>query len=187
MDFPNDADLFEKGSIANAIAYVYQEYGEFDLSEKYRQEAVELFERAENPTGVLAVLPYLAKLKRKRGEIEASNALYDKALKLAVKLKDEFFVGIIKEHNGDAALENGNYDSAIENYKATLAVNKKLKIELPRIENSLGRAYELKGDLKLARRVLSKGSEEKFRDSRFISGGGKSIQSGSSECNFGEF
>lgn len=155
-DFPNDVDRLHKARIANSLAYIYEIYGEFTIAEKYRADAVELFEKAMYPTGVLATLPDLAKLKENRGDSPAAKALLEKALKFAVELKDEFQIGKIKEYAGDIALKNNLCDSAIENYRFALAVNQKIGIKLPRIENSLGKAFELKSDLKLAEKYYQK-------------------------------
>lgn len=162
-DFPNDIDWLHKARIFNSIASIYSDYGELDISEKYYEDAVKLFERAEYPAGVLATLPNLANIKRIKGENAESNFLYDKALKMAVKLKDEFYIGIIKEGSGDVALENGDYDSAIKNYKATIAVNKKIQLAIPRIQNKLGKAFEKKGELKLAQEIYQEALEINLR------------------------
>ncbi len=147
INFPDDADQLHKARIVNALAYIYTQYGELEITEKYYEDAENLFQQAEYPTGVLATLPYLANVKRLNGKAEESRLIYDKAMKLAVKLKDEFHIGLIKEGFADSFLADTNYDSAIKNYRAALAVNKKIGIELPRVQNSLGKAFELKGDL----------------------------------------
>ncbi len=148
--FPDDIDWLHKARIFNSMAAIYEGYGDLIIAEKYRTQALENFERAAYPTGVLTTLTSLASIKELNGDTETAKKLYERALTLAKKLKDEFQIGLIKEDFGDIAIKNGDYDAAIENYQSALAINRKIKLELPQVQNRLGKAFEKKGELKLA-------------------------------------
>ncbi len=149
--FPQDFEWLERAKLYNSIAAIYEEYGVLSLGEIYRQRALEFYQKANYPYGQLATLPSLAKLKYLKGEKALGKNLYDEALTLAEKLNDEFYLAIIKEDLGDLKLKDNLFDEAISNYQAAFQVYKKLKIKYPKVENSLGKAFEKKGDFVTAR------------------------------------
>lgn len=150
--FPEDIDWTEKAKACNGIATIYEEYGELGLAENYRREALTLYQKANYPYGALATLPSLAELSYLKGNKSLALRLYGEALVLAIKLDDAFHRAVIKEGLGNMDLDSGSYNDAIRNYREALLTYEKIKIKLPRIRGLLGKAFEKKGDIKLARR-----------------------------------
>jgi CHAT domain-containing protein len=152
--FPDDVDRLEKAQLLNGTATIYEEYGVFELGELYRRRALELYQKADYPYGQLATLPSLAKASWLNGDKTTAKQIYADALALANKLNDSYNVAIIKEDLGNLDFQDGFYESAVENYRAALEVYQKSKIKFPRVENSLGKAFEKLGDKTLARKYL---------------------------------
>ncbi len=150
--FPDDIDWLEKAKLFNGIATIYESYDELKLGESYRQKALELYEKAKYPYGQLPTLISLARLSNLKGDKVSGQILFEKALTLANQTNDRFHLAIIKENIGNFDLADGNYDKAIANFRESLAVYKSLDLVLPRVENSLGIAFEKKGDIIQARK-----------------------------------
>ena len=149
--FPQDIDWIEKAKASNGIATIYEEYGEPGLAENYRNEALTLYQKANYLYGQLATLPSLAKLSYLKGNKALAAELDNRGLILANKLHDIFHIAIIKEDLGDMALDDGAYDKAIRNYSEAALIYDRIKIKLPRVQGLLAKAFEKKGDIRLAR------------------------------------
>ncbi len=166
--YPNDFDWLEKGKLFNGIATIYEDYKQFRLAEKYRQDAYEYFGKAKYPYGQLATLPTLARYSYLRGDNVEGKKLYNKSLVLAKNLKSDFHIAIVKEDLGRLAFENDSFDAAISNYKEALLIYDRLKIRLPRIYNQLGETYLKKGDLILAENYLNLAFDFNRRNKDFL-------------------
>lgn len=169
--FPGDVDWAEKAKALNGIATVYEEYGEPDLAEKHRRDALNLYERGNYPYGELATLPSLAKLSYLKGNVIEAKLLNERGLALASRLNDVFHIAVIKEDLGNMALDSGEYDKAIGRYREAATIYDKLKIRLPRVQGLLAKAHEKKGELGEARRyyMSSLAANREIRD-RFAEG-----------------
>ena len=149
--FPEDMDWLEKARLSNGIATVYGDYGDFAQSLSYRRKALELYKRAGYLSGQLATLPSLATMLFISGDRASAEQMLDEASQLAKNLNEEFYFGIIEEFRAKIDLESGDYGSAVKSFLRAAALYKKLKLNLPRIENDLGLAYEKAGSMEDAR------------------------------------
>ena len=152
--FPDDIDGLEKAKLLNGLATIYHQYGDYALAEIHYRRAFELYKQADYPYGQLATLPSLAGANCLKGDREVCKQLYSDALVLANRLNDSFHIAIIREDLGNLDLQDGLYADSIDNYRAATEVYQKLKIKLPRVENSLGKAFAKLGDRRAARRYF---------------------------------
>lgn len=164
--FPTDFEWIEKAKLYNNIGVIYEEYGDLDLSEIYRQKAFEYYQKGNYPFGQLATMPSLARIKLLKGDSIEAKQLYNKALIFAKELDDQFHIAIINEGLGNLDFINSNYDSAISNYLKVLQFYNDIKIKLPRLENNLGKSFMKKGNLIVAKNYfqIAYKNNEKIKD-----------------------
>jgi CHAT domain-containing protein len=161
--FPNDLDLIEKAKPLNGLATISEDLGDSVRALSLREQAYELYSRADYPYGQLTTLPSLARLKHEAGKRTDANQLLDTAQVLAERLGSTFHVGRVSEDRGDLALETGDAGTAFSHYVKARNVYAQIGLAFPRIETRLGLALEQQGKLEQALDHFRSAYEENFR------------------------
>lgn len=152
--FPEDVDYLEKAKMYSTMTKLYVDFGQIDLAENSLQNALENHINAKFEFGQLAILPHLAQFRYLQGNKESSKKLYESAIRLSKKLNNDFYLFLIKEHLGNMKFSEGKFNLAIAQYKEALKITNKTGVEVPKIQNSLGRVYESKGEFDIARQYF---------------------------------
>jgi len=158
--FPTDVDWLEHAKVLNGIGTTLQEYGDLQASKVDRERAIQLYEKARYPYGVLATLPSLALISSRSGDLANAKELYFRILSIANKSKDLFHIALARQGLADLFMDAGEFDTAIQSYDASLVIYKKLGIILPAIFESMGNLYMQKGDNVKARLYFQKAREQ---------------------------
>ena len=152
--FPDEIDFFEKATLFNGLSTIYEDYGDWKTSLKYRQKAIGLFKRDKNPLGILATLPGLIKLNSLINDEEAMFDYYEQTLLLSKELGDNLFIAIAWQQIGDFYLKNNLLQKASVFYKKARTNLKKLgfKRDLALIISRLGEIHQKQNDFILAKK-----------------------------------
>lgn len=150
--FPLDFEWLERARILNAIAQIYLDFGELEISESLFLQSIPYYEKAHYPLGKLTTLTTLSELYTLRSDLDKARRTYQAAITLSIELGDRFRLAIIKEGLGGIEFRNGNYDLAIGNYNDALRTYNEIGVKFSDVDNLLGNTYEKKGDHETALR-----------------------------------
>ncbi len=157
--FPEDVDFLLQAQSYSGIAAIYYEYDQLSLSKKYFEKALEKTKQAESDFGQLAILPIIAQINYREGNIEKSLKLYQESIELSKKLKSDYLTAVLTWDMGNIDYDKGNFDEAIAKYERSLKLLQGINFILPKIQNSLGKAFEQTGDFEKARRFYEESLE----------------------------
>lgn len=152
--FPGDVNLTEKAMLFNGIGAVYEDYGEWRRSLRYRQKAFALYDKIRHEPGKMATIPSLAKLSRLAGDLTAAVEHLKQGEVLAQKLNDDIHRALVWKEFGNIQFADGSYQKAAEYYERALKASEKVnfKKNVALLLNHLGTVYERQGKNELARR-----------------------------------
>lgn len=155
--FPADIDLIDQARVMTGIASVYDKYNDDFLVEKHMRRAFFLYQNANYPQGLLAVLPTLIKLSFQNGQKQLAENYYEDVKTLSGKLKNVFFLGFAEEAMGTEKLNNNLTDEAIEFYTRAIEIFERLKNKqfMAMVNQRLGEAYLKKGNFEESKRRLN--------------------------------
>lgn len=154
--FPIDLDYTEKAKMYSGIAKIHIDFGRTKLAEHNLLQALENYKNAKFEFGQMALLPNIAILTYFNGNKDRSEVLFKEASILSNKFSNDHYTANLKEENGNLNLIEGKYDDAIKLFQQAQAIYDKSEIKLTRALNSLGVAYEKKGDLITAENYFQK-------------------------------
>jgi CHAT domain-containing protein/Tfp pilus assembly protein PilF len=174
--FPDDIDYFEKAALLNGIGYVYENYGEWQLSFNNREKAIRLFQKDNNLYAQLPTLANLGKLSYLLGNNDKALDYLTETKILAARLDDELFAAIAEEELGNLFLKNGEYPTALNSFQKSLGLfqNKVHQRQIARVYQKLGQTYQKLGDFTIARQFfedslkLNHKVKDKFAESETI-------------------
>lgn len=152
--FPVDFEWLERGKLYTSIAVVYEELGSFDLATMYCQKGFDYYGKADYPFGQLAILPSLASLVYRNGDRETALRLYDEASAMANRMDAKFQLAVINEALGNIAFEERSFSEAIRKYEKSAHFYDSINVKLPRLDRSLGRAFDALGETGSARKYF---------------------------------
>lgn len=160
--FPEDADQTEKASLYNSIGHVYEDYGEWRLSLKYRLLAYRQFQKANHLQGQMATLPSLGKLSYLSGDDAAAAQYFRQAEELAGRLKSSFFAAIVALESGDFHFYKGEQEKALGRYLTAHGFfqTNTDRAFVARVSVRLGRIYENRKQMPAARRFYADALEK---------------------------
>jgi CHAT domain-containing protein len=157
---PEGIDFCEKAKMYSGFASIYLNYGKTNLAEQNYREALKNLQKAQNQIGELAILPELGRIAFFNKDKKSSDKIFERAIFLAKKLNNNFFIANIDEYMGLIDFYEGKYDETIRKLKNAQFVYEKVGMIFPRIKNRIGLAYEKKGDFDLARKYYTSALEE---------------------------
>lgn len=164
--FPDGVDIIEKAKIYSGFAKINSDYGQDELTEIHLRKAIELYELIKYDIGEVFLLPNFAKVLMTNGKNEEGLKFFNRSIKLAEKLNNDFVLAISNELHGLENLENGQNDEAISKFLKAEQMFLKTGLRLPRLKNHLGNAYLNKGDYKIARKYFNEALNQnrKYKD-----------------------
>ncbi|MFC1718198.1 tetratricopeptide repeat protein [Candidatus Poribacteria bacterium] len=153
-------DLGLQGSILQHQGILQDNMGNNDRAVDLYRQAINLFQRANNPGSEMRTCNQLAMAERNRSHLDAAEAWYDRARELALKLNDRYQLAIIAQNVSilyqTRAQEASDPEARIALLRqATTSVDESLKIKLE-MDNQVGAAasysqlgilYQMLGDL----------------------------------------
>jgi tetratricopeptide (TPR) repeat protein len=166
-------DLELQGITLQHQASLLDDQGKQDRAVRLFKQAIALFQQANNPANEMRTCDLLATAERKRGELDAAEAWYQRARQLAGQLHNRNQLAVTAQNLGilyqDRAEALATDDPSRHAWldKAVGAVGESLAIELEN-ENrigaadsyfQLGKLHQLLGDLDAAQRYLLKSVE----------------------------
>jgi CHAT domain-containing protein len=154
--FPSNFEWAEKAKILNSLGVLYKELGDIELAKISHEKAFLYYKNANIPIGQLATYPSLAEVEIAKGNYQKARTYYNDGLDLAKLLNNDFYTAVNTEGKANLELLEGDYNSAIKEFKKSLIIYDKIGIKLPRVENNLGLAFEKKGDYNLAKNFFNK-------------------------------
>ncbi len=102
------------------IGRVYRDAGNWDLAEKYFQDALAIEQEKENKSGMATSWDMLGDIELKRGNWDAAERLYRQSLELRTELGDWQGIAISIGCLGENELRKGNLDKAEKLLKEAL-------------------------------------------------------------------
>jgi len=151
---PEGLDDYRRGMNANSLATIYERYGDLELGESYRMQALRQFESANSKLGQIGTLISLATLRFATGKREEQKADLMRAERLAKETGDVFYLAIIDSEAAGFAISDGAYDLAIKRLKRAESSLRSMNLVPSKPLTGLGIAYEKKGDLKTAKKYF---------------------------------
>lgn len=156
--FPEDVDLVERGALINGLGFIYEAFGEWDLSVQCRERALSLYEKEEYPYGQLATLESLLKLSLLLGDDSTAEAYLERIVHLSQVLKDEHFLSLAYRHLGDRLVGKGLDVQALRFYRKSGAISSTTGYleNSALILNRIGSVLERRGNILAARDMYLK-------------------------------
>ncbi|HEY9804181.1 MAG TPA: tetratricopeptide repeat protein [Leptolyngbyaceae cyanobacterium] len=108
------------------IGRFYRDTGNWDLAEKYFQDALAIEEKEKDKKGMATCWGWLGDIERKRGNWDAAERLYRQSLELMTELGDRSGMASCWGLLGEIERKRGNWDEAERLYRQALELMKEL-------------------------------------------------------------
>lgn len=174
--FPTDLDRIEKARLLNGIGAVYEQYGEWKISLRYREQALKLFDEENYSFGKSDTFPALVKLSYLSENKPASEKYLAEGIALTEKLNDELTFAFLNEERGNIFFEENSFDKALSAYKKaeTGFLKRVQERNLARIAGKIGKVYLNRDEFILSEKYLLK-SLDLNQNVRFTLGEAESL------------
>lgn len=153
---PKDIDFFEQAGVYNSYGYIYESYGDLNLSLTYRQKAFELYKTDRHLYGQLATTVSLCRLNSLLGNDAAALECLTNGESLAKSVGDSFYLTLLQEESGNYYLLRNDFQNAKLNYEKALQYFEKKNNhrQISQITAKLGMLFERKGNLTAAEKYF---------------------------------
>ena len=154
--FPDDLDSSQKGALLNALAHLYEQYGDLRLTLDYRLRAYALFKKDNHLFGQLGTISDLAEILYVYGETDRANAYLVEGEQIATRLGDNYNLARIYENFGSFFLLTRRPERAIHYFEraAELFTSKDAARPANRVKHKTAKALLLLGKNELANKIL---------------------------------
>ncbi len=149
--FPKDFEWLERSRILNAMGQIHLDYGDLDLAEYYFLGSIPFYEKADYSLGKLTTLTSLAEVYLLQPDLQKARDTLILTEQLARESGDELRIAVTKQGFGNLASLEGNFDSAIKDYKEASRIFDEIGVKFSDLYNLIGLAYTNKHDYKSAR------------------------------------
>ena len=144
--------------VLSALSAAQFELGKLDLSEESAKKALQISGIRKDILGQMLALRQLGQLEKSKNKLDASIQYFEKALFIAEKIQQPYYLALIQMNLCDAYQKNGMADEAISAGLASLqfAKNPGFATQLTSVYRSLSEAFSQKDDYSNAYKYLKK-------------------------------
>ena len=154
-------DPAERSAALNGLGFLAGEQGDFDASERYFEQSLELAREAGLPQRIAGPLANLGNIASFRGEIERAIELYGESLGLYRGTDDEYRMSVLLQNLGTAYSIAGDRARAIELLEEGLATARRIghTRQVASTSIMLGRVLAQDGERRRARATADEALE----------------------------
>lgn len=142
-NIPADLDLLEKGALLNGFGAIYEYYGDFEASLKFRIEAFEAFKRDNYLDGQMATMHSVIGLSFRLNKLEQAAFFIKESERLSKVLNDKYYITLVYRVIGDNFFDRNQNEEAVNFYHRSLANTTGIgsRTNYILIHHKLGRIY----------------------------------------------